>query len=103
MELWGDEPNVYTIGILSPGGENIERMQLKMGEFRSVRFFPEDTLLEIRSFPGATIGGSQVIRMILKILFPVSGNYLSMDRKWRKAVRYLASNKQLFKRRNRLY
>ena len=37
MELWGDEPNVYTIGILSPGGENIERMQLKMGEFRSVR------------------------------------------------------------------
>lgn len=51
MELWGDEPNVYTIGILSPGGENIERMQLKMGEFRSVRFFPEDTLLEIRSFP----------------------------------------------------
>ena len=52
MELWGDEPNVYTIGILSPGGENIERMQLKMGEFRSVRFFPEDTLLEIRSFSG---------------------------------------------------
>ena len=66
MELWGDEPNVYTIGILSPGGENIERMQLKMGEFRSVRFFPEDTLLEIRSFPGATIGGSQVIRMNFK-------------------------------------
>ena len=66
MELWGDEPNVYTVGILSPGGENIERMQLKMGEFRSVRFFPEDTLLEIRSFPGATIGGSQVIRMNFK-------------------------------------
>ena len=61
MELWGDEPNVYTVGILSPGGENIERMQLKMGEFRSIRFFPENTLLEIRSFPGATIGGSQVI------------------------------------------
>lgn len=66
MELWGDEPNVYTVGILSPGGENIERMQLKMGEFRSIRFFPENTLLEIRSFPGATIGGSQVIRMNFK-------------------------------------
>ena len=66
MELWGDEPNVYTVGLLSPGGENIERMQLKMGEFRSVRFFPENTLLEIRSFPGATIGGSQVIRMNFK-------------------------------------
>ena len=71
MELWGDEPNVYTVGILSPGGENIERMQLKMGEFRSIRFFPENTLLEIRSFPGATIGGSQVIRMNFKNL--VSG------------------------------
>ena len=70
MELWGDEPNVYTVGILSPGGENIERMQLKMGEFRSIRFFPENTLLEIRSFPGATIGGSQVIRMNFKNLVP---------------------------------
>lgn len=70
MELWGDEPNVYTVGILSPGGENIERMQLKMGEFRSVRFFPENTLLEVRSFPGATIGGSQVIRLNFKSLVP---------------------------------
>lgn len=70
MELWGDEPNVYTVGVLSPGGENIERMQLKMGEFRSIRFFPENTLLEIRSFPGATIGGSQVIRMNFKNLVP---------------------------------
>lgn len=70
MELWGDEPNVYTIGILSPGGENIERMQLKMGEFRSIRFFPENTLLEVRSFPGATIGGSQVIRLNFKNLVP---------------------------------
>ena len=70
MELWGDEPNVYTVGILSPGGENIERMQLKMGEFRSIRFFPENTLLEIRSFPGATIGGSQVIRMNFKNIVP---------------------------------
>lgn len=70
MELWGDEPNVYTVGVLSPGGENIERMQLKMGEFRSIRFFPENTLLEIRSFPGATIGGAQVIRMNFKNLVP---------------------------------
>ena len=70
MELWGDEPKVYTVGILSPGGENIERMQLKMGEFRRIRFFPENTLLEIRSFPGATIGGAQVIRMNFKNLVP---------------------------------
>lgn len=70
MELWGDEPNVYTVGLLSPGGENIERMQLKMGEFRSIRFFPENTLLEVRSFPGATIGGSQVIRLNFKNLVP---------------------------------
>lgn len=66
MELWGEEPNVYTVGVLSPGGENIDRIQLKMGEFRSIRFFPENTLLEIRSFPGATISGTQVIRMNFK-------------------------------------
>lgn len=63
MELWGREPVYYTVGLLSPGGESVERIQLKSGEFRSIKFFPENTVLEIRSFSGETITGSQVIRM----------------------------------------
>ena len=63
MELWGNEPIYYTVGLLSPGGESIERIQLQAGEFRTIRFFPEKTVLSIRSFSGETIAGSQVIRL----------------------------------------
>lgn len=63
MELWGDAPVNFSVGLISPGGENVERIQLKRNEFRSIRFFPENTVLQIRSFVGETVGGEQVIRM----------------------------------------
>lgn len=63
MELWGDALVNFSVGLISPGGENVERIQLKRNEFRSIRFFPENTVLQIRSFVGETIGGEQVIRM----------------------------------------
>ena len=63
MELWGNAPDVFSVGLVSPGGENVERIQLKFNEFRSIRFFPENTVLQIRSFVGETAGGEQVIRM----------------------------------------
>lgn len=63
MELWGNAPVTFSVGLLSPGGEKVERMQLKFNEFRSIRFFPENTILQIRSFVGETVGGEQVIRM----------------------------------------
>ena len=63
MELWGESPGNFSVGLVSPGGENVERIQLKRNEFRSIRFFPENTVLQIRSFVGETVGGEQVIRM----------------------------------------
>ena len=63
MELWGDAPVNFSVGLISPGGENVERIQLKRNEFRNIRFFPENTVLQIRSFAGETVGGEQVIRM----------------------------------------
>ena len=63
MELWAKSPATFTVALLSPGGEYVERIQLKLNEFRSIRFFPEETVLEIRSFAGETISGDQVIRM----------------------------------------
>lgn len=63
MELWGDAPVTFSVGLISPGGETVERIQLKLNEFRSIRFFPENTVLQIRSFVGETVGGEQVIRM----------------------------------------
>ncbi len=63
MELWGNAQVPFTVALLSPGGERVERMQLKVDEFRRVHFFPENTELQIRSFVGETVGGEQVIRM----------------------------------------
>lgn len=63
MELWGEETAVFTVAFLSPGGERVERIQLKFNEFRRIRFFPEETELEIRSFIGETVSGEQVTRM----------------------------------------
>ena len=63
MELWGSAPAEFSVGLVSPGGERVDRIQLKLNEFRSIRFFPEETVLEIRSYPGEIISGDQVIRM----------------------------------------
>lgn len=63
MELWGSAPDAFSVGLVSPGGENVERIQLKLGEYRSIRFFPENTILQIRSFAGETVAGEQVIRL----------------------------------------
>lgn len=71
MELWGDGPSVYTVGFLSPGGERVERVQLKFNESRTIRFFPEATVLRLRSFVGETVSGEQVIRMNFR--FPAAG------------------------------
>ena len=63
MELWGRYPDVFTVSLISPGGESVEKLQLKLNEFRRIRFFPEETVLEIRSFPGEIVSGDQVICM----------------------------------------
>ncbi|MCD8020677.1 MAG: S8 family peptidase [Clostridiales bacterium] len=71
MELWGNVPVTFSIGLLSPGGENVERIQLKLNETRSIRFFPKNTVLRIRSYTGETASGEQVIRMNFR--HPVAG------------------------------
>lgn len=63
MELWGSPPYIFTISLTSPGGENVDRLQLKQGELRRIEFFPEETVLEVQSFLGESVSGDQVIRM----------------------------------------
>jgi Subtilisin-like serine proteases len=47
MELWGFEPNVYSVDILSPSGEFINRIQARIGESREIDFIFENTILYI--------------------------------------------------------
>ncbi|MBQ9156543.1 MAG: S8 family peptidase [Eubacterium sp.] len=63
MELWGRPPVLYTISLTSPGGEQIDKLQLRQGELRRIELFPEETVLEIQSFLGESPGGDQVIRI----------------------------------------
>ena len=49
MELWGNAPVPFTVALLSPGGERVERIQLKVDEFRRIHFFPEDSLIYRRN------------------------------------------------------
>ncbi len=80
------------------GGENIERMQLKMGEFRSVAFFGRYitgnsfiSRSDHRRFAG--------IRMNFKIIVSVSGNYLFYGTgNWRKQYDIWLPISNFFKR-----
>lgn len=47
MELWGKSPNTYSIGIRSPGGETIPRIQPGLSESREVQLILEKTKIRI--------------------------------------------------------
>lgn len=46
-ELWGEAPDIYSIGIISPGGEVIDRVPAKLGATYDFRFILENTRVTI--------------------------------------------------------
>lgn len=48
MELWGQPPDIYEIGIISPTGERIERVQAGNREERSFRLLFEQSVVYIK-------------------------------------------------------
>lgn len=63
MELWAREPELYTVGFLSPTGELIERIPLRLGGEVSIPFRLERTVVTV-SYRTAEVGtGSQLIFM----------------------------------------
>jgi hypothetical protein len=47
MELWGNNPGIYSIDILSPSGEYIPRIPARLDEFRNIRFLFDSTTIYI--------------------------------------------------------
>ncbi len=45
MEIWGDAPQVFSIGIVSPTGEAVPRIPARIGETQNIRFLFEDTTI----------------------------------------------------------
>lgn len=96
---FGEMSQMYTqLGYFHPAGKILNGCSLKWENFEHP-LFPENTLLEIRSFPGATIGGSQVIRMNFKNIVSGIWKLFVYGTGNGKAVRYLAANKQLLKKK----
>lgn len=63
MELWAREPELYTVGFLSPTGELIERIPLRLGNEIMVPFRLERTVITV-NYRNAEVGtGSQLIFM----------------------------------------
>lgn len=63
MELWAREPELYTVGFLSPTGELIERIPIRPGGEVNVTFRLERTVITV-NYRTAEVGtGSQLVFM----------------------------------------
>lgn len=63
LELWAREPELYTVGFLSPTGERIERVSLSLGNEARVTFRLDPTVISVSYRPAEAGTGSQLIFM----------------------------------------
>ncbi len=71
MELWSHEPEFYTIGVISPSGEVIDHISLKLGSETVVPFRLESTVLTVSYQNFESSSGNQLIFMRFET--PASG------------------------------
>jgi len=63
MELWGDPPTIYTLDILSPTGEYIQRISESLEGTRKISFLFEQTIINVDYIMVEAETGKQVIMM----------------------------------------
>ncbi|MFR5602224.1 MAG: S8 family peptidase [Lachnospiraceae bacterium] len=62
-ELWAQSPELYTIGFISPSGEQIPRVPVVLGQESRITFLLEPTVITV-NYQNAEVGsGSQLIMM----------------------------------------
>ncbi len=61
MELWGNSPGIYTMDLLSPSGEYIPRMGVRLDESRELTFIFESTQIRIDFQAVESQSGDQLI------------------------------------------
>jgi hypothetical protein len=71
MELWGNTPNIFSIDILSPSGEYIPRMGIRLNETKQITFIFEPTIIYIDYQNIETQSGDQLI--LLRFTNPSKG------------------------------
>lgn len=71
MEIWGNAPDIYTIGVLSPSGEMLQRIPYSQGGGMDYRFTFEGSTLSVSyQTVGEVIGNSLII---LRMQRPANG------------------------------
>lgn len=71
MELWGEAPNLYAIGLETPYGEVIEQIPPAFQNFQKLRFFLEETVIEVAYILVENLSGRQLI--FLRVQKPTEG------------------------------
>lgn len=66
IELWGEAPNIFSIGIISPSGEVVNRIPAKIGATYDYKFLFEDTRLFIDYRVVERRTGSELIQIRLE-------------------------------------
>lgn len=61
MEIWGNSPGIYSIDILSPGGEYIPRIAASLRVNREITFIFEETTINIDYLMTVSESGDQLI------------------------------------------
>lgn len=62
MDLWGDNPNVFTVTVRTPGGEQIPWINPRIRSPQEYSFVFEDTRLEVEYYLVEPNSGSELIR-----------------------------------------
>ncbi len=71
MELWARAPDVYTIGLIAPGGEQVRRIQPRYDQVIEENFLLEPARVYIRYFLVESASGNQVI--VIRLNMPSAG------------------------------
>lgn len=61
LELWGDAPALFSVGIRSPLGESVPRIPARLGQTEVIRFLLQPTVAYISYELVQSISGSQLI------------------------------------------
>ena len=75
MELWAREPELYTIGVVSPSGEVIDRLSLNLNAETVISFRLDSTVLTVSYQNYESDSGSQLIFMRFRPPLPGSGGF----------------------------
>lgn len=63
LELWGKAPGVYTVSIVSPGGETISEIPYRLGQNEEYSFIYSATRIQVAYIPVELGSGQQLIAM----------------------------------------